>query len=115
MKEQKPKLSCGLDTINNKIVKICHKQLAKPKTIIIYKSISSSTVPEPFKIARIIPLYKKNAANDYGNYQPVSHLSALSKILEKVVCEQMMDYLQRNRLLYDTPYGFRNKSQTTLP
>ena len=81
MKNQKPKLSCGIDTINNKIVKLCNKELAKPMTIIINKSIDQGKVAAVFKIARIIPLYKKKTANEFGNYRPVSLLSALSKIL----------------------------------
>ena len=113
MEGQKPKLSCGTNTINNKIVKLCHEELSEPMMIIINKSIASSQVPDLFKIARIIPLYKKNAADDCGNYRPVSLLSALSKFLEKVICEQMMEYFERNNLLCSTQYGFRSKSQTT--
>ena len=81
--------------------------------IIINKSIANSQVPDLFKVARIIPLYKKNAADNCGNYRPVSLLSALSKIQEKVICEQMMEYFERNILLCSTQYGFRSKSQTT--
>lgn len=39
IKNQKPKLSCGIDGINNRIVKECHKEFALPMTIIINKSI----------------------------------------------------------------------------
>ena len=38
MKKQQPKMSCGIDTINNKIVKTCHKELMKPMTLVINKS-----------------------------------------------------------------------------
>ena len=76
MKKQQPKLSCGVDTINNRLVKSCCKELAEPMSIIIDLSISEATVPHKFKIARIIPLFKKGAANECGNYRPVSLLSA---------------------------------------
>ena len=39
MKNQQPKMSCGIDTINNKVVKHCHKELAEPMTMVINKSI----------------------------------------------------------------------------
>ena len=55
-------------------------------SIIIGHSIEEGYVPSKFKLARIIPLYKKGSPDEYGNYRPVSLLSALSKILEKVVC-----------------------------
>ena len=70
-------------------------------------------MPHKFKIARIIPLYKKGAANECGNYRPVSLLSALSKILEKAICMQLMYYLETDRFLCNDQYGFRPKSQTT--
>ena len=58
-------------------------------SIIIGHSIEEGYVPSKFKLARIIPLYKKGSPDEYGNYRPVSLLSALSKILEKVVCKLM--------------------------
>ena len=81
-------------------------------TIIINESLASGTVPAKYKIAKIIPLYKKNEANDFGNYRPVSLLSALSKILEKVVCGQLLKFMTSHNLLCDYQYGFRNKNQT---
>ena len=112
MRHQQPKLSCGIDTINNRIVKSSSIALAKPMTIVINKSIEEQKVSSVFKIARIIPLYKKGAANECGNYRPVSLLSALSKILEKVICKQMMRHLNKRDLLCSNQYGFRPKSQT---
>ena len=100
MKNQQAKLSCGIDTINNRIVKTCHKELTEPMTIVINKSIKESKVPQAFKIARIIPLYKKGAANKCGNYRPVSLLSALSKILEKVICRQLMMFLNKIKMTF---------------
>ena len=113
MKKQQPKLSCGVDTINNKLVKHCCKELAFPMAQIIDLSIEEATVPKKLKIARIIPLYKKGAANECGNYRPVSLLSALSKILEKAICSQLMSYLESDHSLCHDQYGFRPKSQTT--
>ena len=83
MKRQQPKMSCGIDTINNKVVKTCYKELAKPMTLVINKSISECYVPQVYKLAKTVPLYKKGPANEWRNYRPVSLLSALSKILEK--------------------------------
>ena len=113
MKKQQPKLSTGVDQINNKIVKHCHIELAKPMTHIINLSIKQGKVPLLYKIARIIPLYKKGAANECGNYRPVSLLSALSKILEKAICRQIMTYFSVEKLLCPDQYGFRPGNQTT--
>ena len=112
MKNQQPKMSCGKDTINDRIVKTCCKELAEPMAIIIANSIREAHVPGAFKIARIIPLFKKGQANDCGNYRPVSLLSALSKILEKVICQQLMTHLEQNGSLCPNQFGFRPKCQT---
>ena len=113
MKHQQPKLSCGVDQINNKLVKTCHRELTIPMTKIINKSIEESYVPTIYKLAKIVPLYKKGAANECGNYRPVSLLSALSKILEKAICRQLMQHLYRCDLLCPDQFGFRPKSQTS--
>ena len=52
-------------------------------------------------------------ANQCGNYRPVSLLSALSKILEKAVCNQLMSFLKNTSILCDQQFGFRPKNQTT--
>ena len=113
MKNQQPKMSCGIDTINNKVVKTCFKELAKPMTLVINKSIKECYVPQLYKIAKIVPLYKKGPANECGNYRPVSLLSALSKILEKAICRQLRNHLGVNKILCPTQFGFRTRNQTS--
>jgi len=113
MKNQQPKMSSGIDTINNKIVKTCHEQLAYPMTLIINKSIEEQYVPTAYKKAKIVPLFKKGAANECGNYRPVSLLSALSKILEKAICKQLMAQLSNNNSICPDQFGFRYQSQTS--
>ena len=113
MKKQQPKMSCGIDSINNKIVKVASKELAYPMTLIVNKSIREGCVPAIYKLARIVPLYKKGPTDEWGNYRPVSLLPSLSKILEKAICAQMMLYLSKNNLICDDQFGFRRRSQTT--
>ena len=111
MTKQQPKLSCGLDSINNKIVETASMQLAMP--MIVNKSIKEGIVPLIYKKARIVPLYKKGSANECGNYRPVSLLPSLSKILGKAVFRQLMIYLETYQLLCKDQFGFRKMSQTS--
>ena len=113
MKKQKPKLSAGIDSINNKIVKQCHEHLASIMTNIINHSIRTSTVPNIHKQALIKPLFKKGDDSVCGNYRPVSLLPSLSKILEKVVNKQLVHHLETKGLLTPNQFGFRPKNQTT--
>ena len=63
-------------------------------------------------MARIVPLYKKNSKTNVGNYRPISVLSVISKVFEKVVFMQLSDYLSENGLLYEFQSGFRSSYST---
>ena len=56
-------------------------------------SIIQRVVPDDLKTARVVPLFKKNDKTEVGNYRPVSILSIVSKVLERVVYDQMEEYL----------------------
>ena len=64
------------------------------------------------KTARVAPLYKKNSNSEPGNYRPVSILTVMSKILEKIVHKQLENYLKFEKWLYDYHSGFRNSYST---
>ena len=58
------------------------------------------------KIAKIIPLFKKEDPHKLYNYRPISLLPAFSKIFEKAVFIQLYEYFNKNNLLYKSQYGF---------
>ena len=72
----------------------------------------SATVPDDFKLARVLPIYKKGNRNYEGNYRPVSILPVASKVLEKIVYNQMHKYLEQNNLIYAFQSGFRSAHST---
>ncbi|KAK3511618.1 hypothetical protein QTP70_012969 [Hemibagrus guttatus] len=78
-------------------------------TTVINGSLTSGHVPTAFKKARVIPILKKPALDpsDISNYRPVSLLSFLSKILERVVCNQLSDCLMQNNLHDPNQSGFK--------
>ena len=55
---------------------------------------------------------KKGSPNQLNNYRPVSCLPAASKILEIVICSQLSDYLESNKLLPSNQHGFRPRRST---
>ena len=69
-------------------------------------------MPSGFKKARVKPLYKKGSRLDVGNYRPVSILPVMSKILERIVNDQLNCYLKKRNLLYDFQSGFRQGFST---
>ena len=62
----------------------------------------------------MIPLYKKDDKSIMGNYRPISLLTSISKLFEKVAFEQLSDYLSSNNHFHDGQYGFREKHSTEL-
>ena len=63
-------------------------------------------------MARVLPIYKKGNRNDEGNYRPVSILPVASKVLEKIVYNQMHNYLEQNNLIDAFQSGFRSAHST---
>ena len=68
-----------------KFIKEAAPIIAKPLTHVINLSILSGEVPSDMKSARVVPIYKKNCKTEAGNYRPVSILSVVSKILERII------------------------------
>jgi len=75
-------------------------------------SIDTATVPDEFKFAKVIPLYKKNSRLDPGNYRPVSILCNLSKVLEQIIYEQIEEHLIKHNAMYENQSGFRKAHST---
>ena len=104
--------STGCDKISAKFLKDSAEVIANPLAYIINLSLHTSTVPVDFKTARVVPLYKKGDRNCEGNYRPVSILPVVSKIMERVVYNQLSTYLNENNLIYDFQSGFRASFST---
>ena len=83
-----------------------------PAAHTIILSISTNTVPQDLKAARVKPLYKKQSRFEACNYRPVSILNALSKILERAVYFQLEKHLSDNNILYEYQSGFRGSYST---
>ncbi len=63
------------------------------------------------KTSRTVPIFKADSPLLCDNYRPISLLSTLSKLLEKIVCRQLVAHLEDNNLIYAHQYGFQhNKS-----
>ena len=88
--------------------------ISRPLSIIINQSLCSGTLPSKLKLAKVIPLYKKEDQRVFGNYRPISLLCSISKIFEKVAFEQILEYFTSNNLLFESQYGFCENRSTEL-
>ena len=106
LKEQKPGKSAGPDGIHSRVVVETQEQLVGPFTIIFNKSLSEGVVPDSWKEAEVVPIFKKGKRDDPGNYRPVSLTSVCGKIMEKIVRKEIVDHLERNEVISDVQHGF---------
>ena len=110
--------SCSLDAIPTYLLKECLENLLPAITAIINASLSTSTVPQSFKQAVVSPLIKKATLDpdQLSNYRPVSNLNFISKILEKIVLEQLDEYRLKHNLTetYQSAYRKGHSTETAV-
>jgi hypothetical protein len=113
----KLKPSCDIHGVSTKMVKFIGPEIAKPLAHVFNLSLMSGTFPEMLKQCRVIPIFKSGSHLECDNYRPISLLSSISKILEKIVAEKLLFHLTSNELLYTHQYGFipnRSSEQNLL-
>ena len=89
---------CNIDTYPAKVLKHTSYIISPIIANIINKSLRSGYFPNILKIARVIPLHKDKSRNDVNNYRPISCLPLLSKIFERIVHNQLYDFLENFKL-----------------
>ena len=103
------KKSSGADHISNILLKQIGESILLPLTIIVNESLSSGVFPDLMKIAEVIPLHKGKSRDSGSNYRPISLLTTMSKVLEKVVYIHVYNFLTDTGQLCDTQYGFHSQ------
>ena len=83
--------------------------IVQPLTYITNLSLSSGTVPDQMKIARVVPLFKTGDLSLFTNGRPVSVLTAFSKFLERTVYNRLINFLNKFNFLSNNRYGFGKK------
>ena len=111
----KGKTSYGFDLISNKVLKLIAPHIISPLTHILNLSLQNGTVASPFKITKVVPVFKGENKHFFTNYRPISLLSSFSKLLEKIVAKQLIDFLNFHNIFYKHQYGFRKHHCTSHP
>ena len=81
-------------------------------TQVFNASLASSVFPQDWKIARVSPIYKAGDKRDRDNYRPISVLSTVAGLFEKIIYLQLIEYLIENNIISVHQSGFR-KGQST--
>lgn len=103
----------GSDGFNIKMILYIIPHLSNHLTYIINKCLLDGTFPFTWKEANVIPVAKKNCPTLINHFRPISLLPVLSKVLEKIVSEQINDHLNNNLILPISQSGFRARHSTT--
>ena len=104
--------AAGIDDLCGRFLKDGAKVLSKPISDLCNLSITSEKFPDPCKVAKLKPLYKKGSVTEPCNYRPISLLPLISKVIEKVIHDQTSTFLNSKNLLYTYQSGFRKKHST---
>ena len=76
-------------------------------------SFKTGVFPSVLKTAKVIPIFKKDSKLDYSNYRPISLLSNIEKILEKLMYKILYTFLNNNNIIYNLQFGFRQHYSTS--
>ena len=98
---------CGNDGIASCFLKIALPVISESLCDIFNLSIATGCFPDSWKIARVAPIFKSGQPDDRSNYRPISVLPVLARVFEKLIHNQLYDYLDRNKHLFSNQSGFR--------
>jgi ribonuclease P/MRP protein subunit RPP40 len=106
--------SPGVDEINSTFLKGTIGGLLKPLAILFNLSLDRGEIPSDWKDANVAVIFKKGSKTDPSNYRPISLTSQVGKILERIIKDRVVEYLEENQLIYNSQHGFRkNRSCLT--
>lgn len=102
----------GFDKITNELLKQNKDKLANIISTLINKTLHDGTYPDYLKQTIIVPIHKKHEKSNPANYRPISMLSAINKILEKVIYQRILTHIQKNDIIYYNQYAFQPQTST---
>ncbi|KAK4327801.1 hypothetical protein Pmani_001749 [Petrolisthes manimaculis] len=91
----------------------CSSELAGPLTEVFTSCIQENTWPSIWKEARVVPVHKRKSRTNPANYRPISLLSVVGKIFERIVVQTLTHHLDDESLLSNQKFGFRSGRSTS--
>uniref|UniRef100_A0A1B6J5R6 Reverse transcriptase domain-containing protein n=1 Tax=Homalodisca liturata TaxID=320908 RepID=A0A1B6J5R6_9HEMI len=113
IKSLKSTHSAGLDEISSKILKFCCEELYEPLSYLINRSFQQGIFPQQLKKSKVYPKHKGGNKLEVNNYRPISVISTISKLFEKIALKRLLDHCNENELMTPNQHGFRKHKSTT--
>ena len=105
----KPNKATGPDEIPAAMLRTAAEELAPILTKLFQVSLNTGYVPNEWRQAWVVPIFKKGERHQPANYRPVSLTSIICKVLEHIIHSSIMDHFDKNQILTDSQHGFRKK------
>ena len=105
LKTLKNNKTAGLDNLPSRLLKDSASVISRPIAYIINSSLETATVPTLWKNSKIVPIHKSGPTDKEENFRPISILPILSKVMERAVQQQFLEYLETNKLLSKFQFG----------
>ena len=105
--------SVGPNSIPTKILKLLKNYISCQLADIFNMLFFRGVFPSALKIAKVVPVHEKESKQDFSIYRPISLLSILDKILEKIMFTEIFKFFNNNNLFYLLQFGFRQNYSTT--
>ena len=112
IKKLNPNKSHGHDNLSIKIIQMFGQSISKPLFIIYSNCIKQSYFPKNWKMGNVIPVHKKNEKNLMKNYRPISLLPICGKLFEKLIFDNLYNYVFSNNFISDKQSGYRRGDST---
>ena len=110
-----PTKACGPDLLTPLLLKKSAEFICGSLCNLFNQSMSMGTLPEDWTSANVVPVFKKGDRRIVANYRPISLTSIVVKIMERIICRQLIAILEQSARLSDTQFGFRaNRSGVSL-
>ena len=107
LKKQKGNKAMGADEISYKILKQCSEETADYLADLFNTSLQTSELPNDWKHAEVVPLFKKDDPLKPCNYRPISLTSLICKMLEHIIVSNTNQHLSKHNMLNKNLHGFR--------
>jgi Reverse transcriptase (RNA-dependent DNA polymerase) len=100
--------AAGIDDMGSTLLKLSKEGILRPLNAIFRESLDTGKVPGDWKKANVMSIFKKGSKADCGNYRPVSLTCQVGKIMERVIKDELMEFVEKF-ILKDSQHGFRSK------
>lgn len=112
IKQLKSKKAPGDDNIRAELLKQIVNEIRTPLVYLMNRSLETGIFPKILKLGLIKPLYKSGDKLERVNYRPLSLISNVAKILEKIIKIRIVKFLNKHKVISDKQYGFREGKST---